>query len=202
MHQQFLDLLVAFKLPAIFIGTFFFGEVVVLAATFLAVLGLWSVWEVFLLAFLATLFWDFSWFIGGKFLFKTAFFQRFKEKRLIKYRPVIEKIREIDDNRPFFNLLLVKFAYGIRFFYILFLAQKKDNFLFFALIDIVGTLIWLFVLIFIGILVASGASMLLPIFNSFEYLIFVFVFFVFFLKMISILFRKKLKNKKEILIKK
>lgn len=155
-----------YKFPAVFIGSFFFGEAAILTAIFLAQQHHWPLLLVLFVAFLGTFCADITWFFLGKHtLRRLRFWQRLKEK----YSPVIQRLRSQNPARQAYFLLFFKFLYGTRIITILYVALHKMSFLRFALFDSIGTLLWLGTLTLLGSAAWSGASYLLQTFHLSEY---------------------------------
>ncbi len=171
---------------AIFLGAFFFGESVIIAAAFLASQGLWSVWELFLLAFLGTVISDAVWFSGGFGLNKLISKGANNQSRLEK---VVSSIQKITKGKSFLSLLFIKFLYGTRIITIFYLGSQKLPFRKFLIFNSLGTIIWLIVVVFIGWSLGQGTKFLSVDLNHIEIilsvLILVIIFFKFFSKWIT-----------------
>ena len=140
-------------MPALFVGSFLFGETVVLAAAFLSSQGLWSAWTIYWLDLLGTLASDALWFLYGQKLL--TFFHRWE-----KYRRGSEKflraLEKLTGSRPERSLLLVKAVYGVRIFTIIYLSVRKVNFRTFMAWDAIGSALWLGVIILFGRLAGNS----------------------------------------------
>src|SRR3989344_7628269 len=153
MDLSIINLLTTYQLPAIFIGAFFFGETVILAAAFLAGQGIWSVESVFWLSLAGTVASDSLWFLLGLTFFK---FTKRWEKFQDKYKLFLAKLEKITGQKPFLSLLFIKFLYGTRILTIIYLSIRKIHFGRFLIFNTVGTILWLFVMIGVGWLVGQG----------------------------------------------
>ncbi len=69
MDFSLAQVLTTYQLPAIFFGSFFFGETVILTAAFLGGQNIWSVESVFWLSLAGTIAADSLWFLFGQKLF-------------------------------------------------------------------------------------------------------------------------------------
>ncbi len=142
-------------MPALFVGSFFFGETVILAAAFLSAQGLWSTWTIFWLALLGTLASDALWFLYGQKILTV--FHRWE-----KYRRGSEKflraLEKLTGSRPHLSLLLVKAVYGVRIFTIIYLSVRKTKFSTFIVYDAIGSAWWLGVIILFGRLAGNSVG--------------------------------------------
>lgn len=149
----FIEILTLYQMPALFVGSFLFGETVILAAAFLSSQGLWSVWTIFWLSLLGTLASDALWFLYGQKIL--TFFHRWE-----KYRRGSEKflraLEKLTGSRPERSLLLVKAVYGVRIFTIIYLSIRKVDFRTFIILDAIGSTWWLGVIILFGRLAGNS----------------------------------------------
>lgn len=153
-------------MPAMFLGSFFFGEAVVLSAAFLAGQGLWSAWTVFWIALLGTLSADSLWFLYGQKLL--GLFHKFEPYRRPseKFLTALEKITGA---RPERALLFIKAVYGTRILTIIYLAIRKVNFFKFLIFDAFGSAWWIAILVSFGWLAGRKLVDLVPIIDQLEY---------------------------------
>lgn len=187
LSHQIINYLILYQEAAIFFGAFFFAESVILAASFLAANGLWSVSSVFIFCLLGTLLSDLFWFfLGMRFLKITG--------QWFVYKSVYDKITKFLDkltkNKPFLALLFIKFLYGTRFLTIVYLSIRKISLRNFILYDLIGTSLWLCVIVPIGWLAGRGASHLISIYRGFNYTILALIIFLILFKTIEWLFLK------------
>lgn len=152
---------------AIFLGTFFFGESVVIAAAFLAGQGIWSVWIVFILSFLGTIISDSLWFTGGSGIKKFASKKITTNTHSIKH--TLQAIERITNGKTFLSLLFIKFLYGTRIITIFYLASQKFPFRKFLLYNTLGTIIWLIIMITVGWLLGQGVKLIMVDFTYIEF---------------------------------
>lgn len=154
-------------MPALFLGTFLFGETIILAASFLAAQGLWSAWTVWWLALLGTLGADALWFLYGQKIL--AYFHRWETYRRSseKFLGTLEKITGAHPHRA---LLFVKAVYGTRILTIIYLSIRRVNFLTFITFDAIGTAWWLAIIVLFGWLTSRGVVNLIPTLDRLEYL--------------------------------
>ena len=148
-----IDFLTLYQVPALFVGAFFFGEAVILAAALLAQDGLWNIWTVFGVSFVATVVSDaICYYIGSTIFFKKKWFLKYENK----YKGMVELLDNKVSQRPYLSLLIIKFLYGTRIVTILYLAVKEIGFWKFLLFDIVGTFVWLVAILSIGWFAGMG----------------------------------------------
>lgn len=166
MYFSIISLLSTYQLPAIFLGSLFFGETVILTAAFLAGQGTWSIESVFWLSLAGTVASDSLWFFLGQAFFKfTKRWERYRDK----YQLFLVKLETVTGQKPFLSLLFIKFFYGTRILTILYLSIRKVHYSTFLLFNTIGTVIWLSVMIFIGWLVGRGVADASYIFYRVEY---------------------------------
>ena len=160
------SLLSTYQLPAIFIGSFFFGETVIITAAFLSAQGIWAPGNVFWLSLAGTMASDSLWFLFGHYVFTLlGKWEAYKDK----YAKFALRLEKISGRRPFLALLFIKFLYGTRILTIIYLSLRKISFGTFTLFNAIGTVIWLSVIIPIGWLTGKGIADFVPIFNKLEY---------------------------------
>ena len=141
--------------PLIFLGAFFFGETVIITAAFLATQGVVSLESVFLFSLAGTLVADVVWFyLGRTFLTVTHRFTAYKEK----YQGFLSLLERIYGTRPFLVLLFIKFLYGTRILTILYLSMQRLRLGTFLLFDLIGTMLWLAVIVSLGYLVGRSVG--------------------------------------------
>jgi membrane protein DedA with SNARE-associated domain len=147
--------LTLYQIPALFVGAFFFGETVILAAALLAQQGWWNMSTVFVVSFIATVVSDAVWFwLGTTFFFKKKWFDKYEKK----YKGIVDVLDRKVGHRPYLSLLVIKFLYGTRIITILYLAVKDLSFWKFILFDTIGTLVWLVAMLAIGWFAGNGIA--------------------------------------------
>lgn len=192
MGDVIINYLQAYQLPAIFAGSFFFGETVVISAAFLAGQKLWSVYNVFWLCFLGTIISDSMWFFLGK-----KFEQKIDkhEKHGSRYKKVIAKINRIVGDRIFLALLFIKFLYGTRILTIFYITTRKVSFWKFTIFNSIGTTIWLVVIIGAGYLAGKGTANYLGSLSQIKYVALALVIFILLFRVIDKWTEKKVFDK-------
>lgn len=168
MDTHIITLLTTYQLPAIFFGAFFFGETIIITAAFLAGQGIWSIYTVFILAFLGTIISDSLWFLFGQSILH--FLTRWKRGRK-KVTELEKQEVPLKKHTPFFVLLFIKFLYGTRILTIIYLSSRKLNFLLFLFFDAIGTVLWLIVMIVIGWGISHGTYQWSPTLQRTEYVL-------------------------------
>lgn len=180
--------LIAYKIPSIFLGAFFFGETVIVTAAFLAGQGLWSVYEVFLASLIATIISDVVWFyLGEYFLRKTHRWEKFWHHK----ERIIAKLDDMLGSHHYYHLLYLKFLYGIRIFAIVYLSIKKLPIKTFVIYDTLGTALYQALIIAGGFLAGKGAAHIALYINQLEYGIIAVILLVLGYKLISAWIKKK-----------
>ncbi|HLD10535.1 MAG TPA: VTT domain-containing protein [Candidatus Nanoarchaeia archaeon] len=176
-----IELLTKYQLLLVFLGSFFFGESVIISSGFLAAQGILEIPYVFVFSFLGTVISDSFWFYFGKFIF-------LRKKQLIdhqKYNKLVKKIDKITKHKYFWALLFIKFLYGTRILTIVYLSIRRLNFWIFTLFNSLGTLLWLTVILTIGWLAGKGFSNVILVFNEVKYLLISLVFLLILYRVVS-----------------
>ena len=161
-----ISLLSRYELPAIFLGAFFFGESVILAATFLAAEGVWPLYGVFWLSLTGTLVADCMWFLLSKPLF--AYLNRWGGIEA-KYGHYLQKLENKDPRKQFYYLIFFKFLYGTRIITIMYTSIQKMPFWKFIVIDTISTILWLTTMMGVGWLIWKGIVHALPTLHIIQY---------------------------------
>ena len=188
-NQEIINFLITYRLVAIFIGAFFFGETVILAAAFLAGQGRLDLAAVFGLSFAATIISDSAWFLLGQKIL--AWFNRL-DKYKAQSQKLIDKIAQYTGKKPFLSLLFIKFLYGIRVIAIIYLSIRKISFKTFVIYDSIGSFIWLSTIILIGWLAGKSIISLGPNLNKVEFAVGLFIILVLVVRMGTKWFSQKL----------
>jgi membrane protein DedA with SNARE-associated domain len=153
MNDQALSL---YQIPLILLGSFFFGESVIIPAAALASQGIWSPLNVLVYAYLGTLASDSSWFFLGKIIDKLGARWRTWYEHLAKKIP--PKLARTLEQRPFLTYAFVKFLYGWRIAFIVFISLERTPFKRFLLHNAIGILPWLLVVGSIGWIAGESAA--------------------------------------------
>lgn len=168
-------LISSYGLIAVFLGSVLFGETIIIASAFLAAGGIFPLLWVFIFTFLGTVISDSIWFYFGNNIISLS---SKLAKKSEKYKGYLIKLDKFTGNKTFLALLFIKFLYGTRILTIVYLSIKKTGFVKFLLFDIIGTLIWLPIIIAMGWFTAKGANNLISLFNRIEYILAVLVLLI------------------------
>jgi membrane-associated protein len=155
-----------YLLPAIFLGTFLFGETVVLAGTLLATAGVVSVPALFGMCLLGMLASDLVWFFFGQRALRAA---RRWEWVQARHDALMARLQRIDDGQRFYYLLFYKFVYGIRIVTIVYTSLRRIRLRRFLLLDGIGGAAYLVVVIGLGLLLYRGATEVAPAMHTLRY---------------------------------
>ncbi len=139
---------------AVFVGSFFFGESVIITLSVLGKsIGL-TFGRIFIMALLGTVLADLTWFKFGDVLLKDIkLIDRWNERVSKEYSPLVKRITR---HGPVLSLLYIKFLYGTRVLTILYLSSVKVSIRKFLIFDTIGTIAWLSVIV--GFSWSLGAS--------------------------------------------
>lgn len=189
--ETILSLLFVYKIPALFLGTFFFGDAVVLAAAFLAGNEIWPLSLVFIISVIGAILSDLVWFYIGPRLFNYS--QKYERIKKHSER-ILPKIEQLG-NHPFHLLVVSKFIYGTRILTIIYLAWKKINLGAFIIYDLIGSILWLIVLIPIGYLAGKSVINLLPALEDLKYATIAILLLIIAVSLINVWIGKKFEKK-------
>ena len=159
-------LLTEFQMPAIFFGSFFFGETVIMTAAFLSTQDLWPLMHVFWLSLAGIITSDSVWFLFGRKIM--LYFNRW-ERHKTRSERILAAIESITGNNRLALMVCAKFVYGTRIFTIMYLSMRKMNYGRFAAYDTISSSLWLTVICAIGWLAGKSVTNLVPFLNTFEY---------------------------------
>lgn len=186
--------LTAYRILAVLIGSFFFGETVVLTALILAFRLNWSILEVFSAALFGTILSDWIWYLFGMRI--NNFFKDRNSKFYKKYEDKLSNFGHIlHGKKPFLILLYIKFLYGTRILTLIYLSIHKVRLFTVMLFDTIGTALYLFALMFLAYFVTLGVDKFIPIFHELT-LILTAVFISLILFRVFILWLTKITQKK------
>lgn len=158
---QITQALTVYQLPAVFAGTFFFGDIIVITAFVLAFRLDWSLAPVFLAVASATLAADTFWFFLGRRIFQ--FLAKKQGKFYQRYEKSLKLLdKSIPFQRPWLVLLYFKFLQGARIFIIAYLSMRKIPYRTFIWLDAIGTAVWLAVFAALAYLIVAGVRIVLP----------------------------------------
>ncbi len=178
--------------PVVFWGSVIFGDTVILSAGYLAGQGTWEFWTVFIAALLGTMVADTIWFYCG------AVGLRWTHRwRTVKHKhdALVDAIKKHTGSRPFLVLLVIKFFYGTRILTIIYLSMVKVRFWTFIFYDLIGTAVWLVMMVGIGWLAGKGIANVLPAVKSVEYVLGGIVVLALLYKLLTLWLEKRIDNK-------
>jgi len=163
MLEVITALLSTYRLPAVFVGAFFFGDSVIFTTAYLAGQLAWPPFPIIASAFLGTAAADTLWFFAGSYITRRfsgmSFMRREREK-------AAALLQAITGEKPFYALVFIKFLYGSRIAMILYVAARGIPFRIFSIYNAIGILAWLAVFFPLGYLAGIGIGVALPLLNA------------------------------------
>lgn len=133
----------------VFLGAFAAGELVILAAVFLASLGILNISLVIVFGLLGIILSDNLWyFIGTKLNNKFDYFKKFFYRFNYQKKVLSFKNKFNNNYRQF--LIMSKFIYGVRILTLLTSGYQKIPYNKFVLFNLIGTLCWMVIIVFLG----------------------------------------------------
>lgn len=188
MQEIITGFLIQYQFPALFAGSFLFGETVILTASFLAAEGWLSLSTIFFVTLFGTVFSDCIWFVFGNWIMKREAFR----KHEAKYEKLVTKLDKKIGNRPYLSLLLIKFLYGTRILTIIYLSFRKIKFWQFVVFDFLGTSFWLVIIMSLGYMAGKGYGRVIETFHHIGYgLTALLVFFILY-RIVNVWISKKI----------
>lgn len=184
----FINILGTHQILIIFLGSFFFGESIIISLALLSADGLISLPFLFIFGFLGTIISDSMWFYIGKYGAK----KNYLKQKIKKHKKLITSINKITGKKPFVILLFSKFMYGTRIFFMMYLAVRKLAYSTFLLFNTIGTTIWLTTLITVGWLAGQGTKNFIPVLEKGKYLISIIIILLIILRVITLWVTKKI----------
>lgn len=189
-----ISLLVTYQFPAIFLGSVIFGETIILAASFLAGQGMWSIYTVFWVTFLGTVSSDCLWFYFGRRLSRKS--EEWQEKQG-KYKKLLAFLERLTHGRAFLSLLFIKFLYGTRIITIMYLSINRLRFRTFLLFNAIGTFFWLLVMVWLGWYASKKLGSDIPDVKKFQYGALALFLFVVVTRLLGLWLRRRIETKSE-----
>ena len=180
-YNLLVDFVGAHQILLVFLGSFFFGDTVILSFALLSGQGVLSVYTLLIFGFLGTVVSDSLWFFLGKYFFMIDYLK----KKIKRYKGVVSSVRKITGKRPFLVLLFAKFMYGTRILFIVYLSVRKLSYTTFLMFNMLGTAIWLLTLTAIGWFAARGTVNLIPALRQGEYLLTIFIVLAVIIRLIT-----------------
>ena len=186
--------LTLYRIPATFVGSFLFGETIILTAFVLAFRLGWSVTAIYAAALLGTIISDLIWYGLGKKILK------FAEKRNTglyrKYEKHLAAMTKfVSSKRPFTVLLYFKFFYGTRILTLLYLSLHRIKFKKLLTFDIIGTVIYHVVLMAVAFLSVIGVYSAIDVFHEYALMFTSIAVALLITKLLSVWITKKTEKK-------
>ncbi len=158
-----LEVIIAqYGLVAVFVGTFFEGEIVVVAGGFLSRLGFISLCWVYITAFVAT-------FLGDQFFF---YLGRKKGTSFLEKRPHLhkraQKVHNLIHNHQNKILFCYRFLYGLRIPTLLAMGTSELSTKKFALLNLLNSFVWTSIFVFGGYFFGEFFTYLIENVHEFE----------------------------------
>ena len=185
-----LSFIETYQILIIFIGTFLFGDTVVLSLGLLSAKGTVSIPLIVIFGFLGTVISDSIWFFMADFIHN----RKYVKDKLNKNKKALIALDKLTGRKPFLFLSFAKFLYGTRILFIVYLSIKKLKYTKFMIYNSIGTLIWLAVLILIGWLSGKGIINIIPKFMGAQYLLTAAVVLALIIKGITIWITKRVEE--------
>lgn len=174
--------------PALFFGAFFFGETVIVAASFLAAQGVWSMSNVFWLTLVGTVAADIVWFYAGRY---SQSLLRYYQVNIDRYRSYVSYVDDAFEHRPWRTMTFLKFLYGTRIIMIIYLALSPMPLRRFIAIDTFASAVLIAVTMAIGWFAAKGLLNVVPALNNVKYAVFILLLVIVAYKLASLWFTKQ-----------
>lgn len=178
-----LGMLDSFRLLAVFLGAFFFGDSVLFTVAYITGQKVWAAIPIVAVAFLGTAAADTLWYIAGrigaKYVARVPYFLREREK-------AARLLERLSGTHPAYALVFIKFLYGSRIAMILYVAARGISFPVFTLYNSLGILAWLAVFFPLGYLAGRGVSQALPALEVVQAAVIVFIVSFILLRLLSL----------------
>jgi len=160
-----MSLLEHYRLLAVFAGSFFFGDSVIITAAYLAGQLDWSVIPIFIVAVLGTVVADTVWFLIGAGIGRTHSHIKYFEKQRDQAAQFLHKLT---GTRPEMALIYIKFLYGTRIAMILYVAARGMSLRTFTAYNSIGVLAWFVIFFPLGYLAGRGIARAMPLVGTLE----------------------------------
>lgn len=143
-------------------AVFLLGEAAIIVAIILTKQSVLDFNQVILAATIGTLAADFFWFTMGRY-FPRRYIPAALRERLLS--PTNELITRLVRGHRFLPLLLLRFFIGTRLVFILYLARNQIHWVRFLLYDLIGTVVYLTIIVLIGIQLGDTVAEVAPKFQ-------------------------------------
>jgi len=176
---------------AVFVGAFLLGEIAILTSFILATQSFLSYELVFAFSVTGMMCADLFWYFLGRF---TSVFST----RLSRYKkqtgPLASFLEKTIGRRVFITLLVLKFLYGLRWITIMYFATRPVHLAQFFIFDLVGTFIFVTVLLGVGRIAGENIYNIIPAYHSVGAIILAILLAFFILQVFHTIFKKIQKN--------
>lgn len=145
MELDWTNLLQNYGYLAVFVGTFFEGETVLLLGSFAAHHNILNIWWLLLTASIGA-------FIGDQFYYHIG--SKVGYKIIHKNSKLTEKFNRVSsfiEKYPTITILCMRFAWGLRTVIPISFGIKKYNYVHYFIVNIFASVLWATVIIFIGV---------------------------------------------------
>lgn len=163
--ETIVGLLTEYRLFATFVGSFFFGDSVIITVAYLAGQLAWPVVPVFLAAFTGAVGSDILWFLFGVFLKRHGHRIRVLERQRAQAAHLLGRLT---GEHPHMALVYIKFLYGARIAMILYVAIRGISFRDFMIYNSLGILAWFAIFFPAGYLAGLGIARAFPFVGAIE----------------------------------
>jgi membrane protein DedA with SNARE-associated domain len=153
--MNFVELLILYKYPFLFLGMFVFGEAVFIPAIYLALEGQFNISGVIIISILANIVADFVWY----FLAAAVPFEKIRTWGKVKGKEkTLEKISDLLDIYGYKLLFISKFIYGTRILVQIICGLKRLNLWKYLIVNTIGTALYLGFLYVLTLALHAGVS--------------------------------------------
>lgn len=167
-----MELMGEYRLLSVFIGSFFFGDAVIITSAYLAGQLHWNVIAIFFVAFAGTFASDMSWFVAGRVMSAHGSRITLLERQRAQ---VVRLMDHLTGKKLERALVYVKFLYGGRIAMILYAAYQRMKYSTFMIYNSLGIFLWFVIFFPLGFLAGRGLSRAMPFMGVVEAALLVFV---------------------------
>ena len=154
MELDWTQLLQNYGYLAVFIGTFFEGETVLLLGSIAAHHQILNIWWLLLIATTGA-------FIGDQFYYHLG--SKVGYKFIHKHPKLTHKFNKVSafiEKYPTITILCMRFAWGLRTIIPISFGIKKYNYMHYFIVNIFASVLWATIIIFIGVQITQWAHQL------------------------------------------
>lgn len=176
IFETILDFLISYPEILSFLSPILGGENGVILVSFLAANGAFSIFTVFIFAFLGMVTVDSLWF----FFPKTKLYKRMTNAKKISanYKKIEKRLEQLSYGKDVLILMLSKILVGTRILVIIFVGARKMKYGRFLSVILLPNLVWAGILVFIGFLARSSYEATISTFKNVQIAIFAAVLFI------------------------